>query len=284
MNKTHKIFFPLCLHSIRVKNIIYYMAVLLMAVGLKYHYSHARSNDLAWILGPTAGVVEYISGIAFEKEDGAGFVNRANRIIIAPSCAGVNFLIIAFCMAAFTGLHHLNSSGSKMFWLGNSAAWAYVLTIAVNAFRIVASIYMYNADIYYHGLTPERLHRIEGIFIYLFFLCLFYVTLDKIIRFWSRDPENKQKKWICQYQNSIGSGHAPIIPLFWYLMISLGIPLLNRAYHKNGPQFVEHCLVMLCVCMVVFLVVFLIQSGCAWILRRIQVYRPRKPNPAPHGM
>ena len=94
------------------------MVVLLMAVGLKYHYSHARSDDLGWILGPTAGGVEYISGIDFEKEDGAGFVNRANRIIIAPSCAGVNFLIIAFCMAAFSGLHHLKSSGLKIFWIG----------------------------------------------------------------------------------------------------------------------------------------------------------------------
>ena len=284
MNKTHKIFFPLCLRSIRVKNSILYMVVLLMAVGLKYHYSHARSDDLGWILGPTAGVVEYISGIAFEKEDGAGFVNRENRIIIAPSCAGVNFLIIAFCMAAFSGFHHLKSSRLKIFWLGNSAAWAYVLTIAVNAFRIVASIHMYNADIYYHGLTPERLHRIEGIFIYLFFLCLFYMALNKIIRFWSRDPENKQKKWIRQYQASIGSGHAAVIPLFWYLMISLGIPLLNRSYHKNGPQFVEHCLFILCVCMVVFLVVFLIQSSCGWIFRRIQVYRLKRPNPTPHGM
>jgi exosortase K len=247
------------------------MAVLLMAVGLKYHYSHARSNDLGWILGPTAGVVEYMSGIAFEEEDGAGFVNRENRIIIAPSCAGVNFLIIAFCMAAFSGLYHLNASGSKIFWLVNSAAWAYVLTIAVNALRIVASIYMYNADIYYHGLTPERLHRIAGIFIYLFFLCLFYMALNKIIYFCNRDPENKQKKWICQYQDSIGSGHAPVIPLCWYLMISLGIPLLNRAYHKNGPQFVEHSLVILSVCMVVFLVVFLIQSVCGRIFRRIQL-------------
>lgn len=260
------------------------MAALLIAVGLKYHYSHARSDDLGWILGPTAGVVEYISGIAFEKEDGAGFVNRANRIIIAPSCAGVNFLIIAFCMAAFSGLHHLKSSGLKIFWLGNSAAWAYVLTIAVNAFRIVASIYMYKADIYYHGLTPERLHRIQGIFIYFFFLCLFYVTLDKIIRFCTRDTERKQKKWVHQHSDSVGSGHAAFIPLFWYLLISLGIPLLNRAYHKNGPQFVEHCLVILSVCMVVFLVVFLIQSGCGWICRRIQAYRLRRPNFAPHGM
>lgn len=259
------------------------MVVLLMAVGLKYHYSHARSDDLSWILGPTADVVEYISGIAFEKEDGAGFVNLANRIIIAPSCAGVNFLIIAFCMAAFSGLHHLKSSGLKIFWLGNSAAWAYILTIVVNAFRIVASIYMYKADIYYHGLTPERLHRIEGIFIYFFFLCLFYVMLDKTMGFCTRNRIPGHKKRIPKHWDSKKSRHALFIPLFWYLLICLGIPILNRGYPENVPQFAEHCRVVLSVCMVVFLVVFLIQSGCGWIFRKIQVYRPSRPNPASQG-
>lgn len=263
---------------------LFYIFVLLMAVGLKSYYSHARSDNLGWILAPTAGVVKYLSGIAFEKEDGAGFVNRANRIIIAPSCAGVNFLIIAFCMAACLGLHRLKSTCLKIFWLVNSAVWAYVLTIAVNAIRIVASIYLYNADIYYHGLTPERLHRIEGIFIYFFFLCLFYMTLDKIIGFRTRNPKPEEKKWILQPLDFLRSGHTALIPLFWYLLICLGVPLANRAYHKNVPQFVEHCLVILSVCMVVFLIVFLIQSGCGWIFRRIQVYRLKRLNPAAHGM
>ncbi len=259
-----------------IRNIIFYIFLLFIAVGLKYHYSHARSDDLAWILGPTAHLVEYLSGIEFEKEEGSGFVNRANRVIIAPSCAGVNFLIISFCMAAFLGLHRLTSSVSKIFWLGNSAAWAYFLTIAVNAFRIVASIHIYKVNIYYHGLTPERLHRIEGVFIYFFFLCLSYMTLDKIMGFWTRNRKSDQKKYIPQHSDFLGSAHGVFIPLFWYLMICLGIPLANRAYHKNVSQFVEHCLVMLSVCMVVLLLFFLIQFGCGWIFRTIQVYRLKK--------
>jgi hypothetical protein len=131
---------------------------------------------------------------------------------------------------------------------------------------------MYKADIYYHGLTPEKLHRIEGIFIYFFFLCMFYVALDKIICFCTRNPEPEQKKRFRQHSDSMGSGYRAFIPLFWYLMICLGIPLLNRAYHKNGPQFMEHCLVILSVCMVVFLIVFLIQSGCGWIWGKVQFY------------
>ncbi len=253
-----------------VKNCIFYMAALLIAVGLKYHYSRAPSDRLAWILGPTAGVVEYMSGIGFEKEHGTGFVSRGHRIIIAPSCAGVNFLIIAFSMAAFSGLHRFRSFGAQAFWLGISAPGAYFLTIAVNAVRIVASIYMNTADIHTPWLTPGRLHRIEGVFIYFFALCLFYWTLENTFRLCTPGPGQKRKKWVQPDSDSTGKFPPAVIPLFWYLLVSLGIPLLNRAYHTNGPRFVEHCLVTLAVCMVVFLSVFLIQSCCRRVCRRIQ--------------
>jgi exosortase K len=237
---------------------------MLIAVGLKYHYSHARSDDLAWILSPTAGMVEYMSGIQFEKEAGAGFVNHEYRTIIAPSCAGVNFLIIAFCMAVFSGLHHLRSNRLKAFWLGHSAVCAYLLTIAVNTFRIVTSIYTFEFEVHHGWLTPERFHRVEGVFIYFFFLCLYYLALEKIIRHSSWDGERK-KKLIDSNRDAVRIIHAAFIPLFWYIFISLGVPLLNRAYLKNGPRFVEHGVVMLSVCMVVFLFLFLIQVGFRWI-------------------
>ena len=51
-----------------VKNSIFYLLALLIALGLKYHYSRAPSGGLVWILGPTAGVVEYMSGIGLKKK------------------------------------------------------------------------------------------------------------------------------------------------------------------------------------------------------------------------
>jgi len=238
---------------------IFYTVVLLIAVGLKYHYSRAGSDDLGWILGPTAGMVETISGIRFEKEDGAGYVNQDCGIIIAPSCAGVNFLIIAFCMAAFSGLPHLKCSGAKALWLGICAASAYLLTITVNAFRIIASIYTIEADIHYQWMTPERLHRIEGVFIYFIFLCLFYSVLRKTIRFCNRNTIRNTEKRINKNKNSTRIIPAAFIPFFWYGLFSMGVPFFNRAYHKNGPQFIEHCLMIFSVCLVVFLLIFLIQ-------------------------
>lgn len=253
-----------------VKNSIFYLLALLIALGLKYHYSRAPSDGLVWILGPTAGVVEYMSGIRFEKEDGSGFVSRRHQIIIAPACAGVNFLIIAFSMTVFSGLHRFRAFGPKTFWLVISAAGAYFLTIAVNAVRIVTSIYMVTADIHTQWLTPGQLHRIEGIFIYFFALCLFYRALENTLRLCTPGPAQTRKKWIQQDSDFIGKFHSVVVPLFWYLLVSLGIPLLNSAYHKNGSRFVEHGLVTLAVCMVVFLSVFLIQSCCRRLWKRLQ--------------
>jgi exosortase K len=242
-----------------IKTGVLYIVALFIAVGLKYHYSRAGSDDLGWILGPTAGVVETISGFRFEKETASGYINRKCRVIIAPSCAGVNFLIIAFCMASFSGLPHLRYSGTKVLWLGICAASAYLLTITVNAFRIIASIYTIEADIHYQWMTPERLHRIEGIFIYFIFLCLFYSVLRKTIHICSRDNVRKKKKWANIKSISARTIAAACIPFFWYGLFSMGVPFFNGAYIKTGPQFIEHCLVIFSVCLVVFLLIFLIQ-------------------------
>ena len=248
---------------------ILYSVVLIMAMGLKYHYSTAGSDDLGWILGPTAGVVETFSGIRFEKESGAGYVNPNRNIIIAPSCAGVNFLIIAFCMAAFTGLHRFRYSKAKTFWIAICAAFAYFLTIAVNALRIIASIYTIRADIHYPWMTPGQLHRVEGVFIYFLFLCLFYSILGRMIDHCSKNRRRKKEKKNNMGRISRETIAAAFIPFFWYGFFSMGIPLFNRAYHNNGLQFFEHCLVIFLVCLVVFLLIQLIRLCCRRIGSKI---------------
>ena len=157
------------------------MLTLFIALGLKYHYSRAGSEDLIWILGPTASLVELVSGIQFEGEANTGFINRRYRIIIAPTCAGINFLIIVFCMAMFCSIHAIRHFGSKLLWLAASLAFAYGVTIAVNTLRIIASIYSFHADIYFGWMTPARAHRLEGVVIYFFFLCLFYMIMIKMV-------------------------------------------------------------------------------------------------------
>jgi exosortase K len=254
-----------------LQNAIFCLITLLISFGLKYHYSTAGSDELSWILAPTASVVAHISGIGFENEARTGFVNHQHRVIIAPSCAGVNFLIIVFCMAVFYGIHQLNSRSIKLLWMIFSGMSAYLLTIGVNAVRIILSIYLYNLDIYWGWITPQRLHRLEGVVIYFFFLCLFYMIINKgMHRVLGRISEIQKielvkkfsafeyRRWVC----------ALLIPLFWYVLITLGIPLANAAYRGNPARFAEHCAMVVFGCLIVVVTVYLMQMGWRWVKGR----------------
>jgi exosortase K len=231
-----------------LNNGLYYFLILLTAWGLKYHYSRAGSEELVWVLAPTAGLVELISGIPFEIEAHSGFISQGYRIVIAPACAGINFLIIAFCMATFSGLHAYERHRSKLFWLGSSLLSAYLLTIFVNMIRIIVSIYSYNAQIQLGWLTAPRIHRLEGIVIYFFFLSLFYMIINKVIyRLCSKAARKKPAVGQSDFvkTNNFDRVCTGLTPLFWYGLITLGVPLINGALQENATRFAEHSIMVL---------------------------------------
>ena len=234
---------------------------LFIALGLKYHYSRAGSDDLLWVLSPTAGLVEYLSGVRFEKEETTGYVNHERHVIIAPSCAGINFMIIAFCMTSFSGLNALGRSRLKNLWLGISFLTAYVLTLYVNAFRIIVSIHSYEAEWFQSWGPADMVHRIEGVFIYLSCLTIFYSMLGKILRWIQYKTGNKENRFDSS-PSFFKTASATFIPVFWYFCLTIGVPLLNRAYHKGGQRFVEHSLVVLSVSVLVFVIFFLAHLSC----------------------
>ena len=258
--------------SIGLKNAFLYLFVLLIAFGLKYHYSKAGSDALVWILAPTATLVEQISGIPFEYETRTGFVNSYYRVIIAPSCAGVNFLIIAFCMAAFCGLHLFQRHRDKLLWMAFSGLNAYAVTLVINTLRIILSIYMYRINIYGGWVTPDRVHRLAGIVIYFFFLCLIYMIIHKGLQRFRRNCSTRQP-------GDTNTGSARVVhflrtsftmtPLLWYALMTLGVPLVNAAYIGNGTRFVEHIGMIACGCLIVMTTVFLIQWGWQHLKNRI---------------
>ena len=241
---------------------IFYLFALLIAFGLKYHYSRAGSDDLLWILRPTAGLVEYLSGIKFENEANTGFVSQGYRTIIAPSCAGINFLIMAFCMAVFAGIRVIKHCRLKHLWLVASLVCAYILTIAVNTLRIIAAIYSYNSDIYFSWITPARVHRLEGIVIYFFFLCLFYMIIIRMVHRIRQRAVSKPMSAIgnvCAKNDYFKRACSGLIPLFWYGLITLGVPVFTGAFRENGSRFKEHSWTVIWASFAVLAVIFLIQ-------------------------
>ena len=258
--------------SFIAQNGVFLLIAVLVAAGLKYHYRRASSDELVWILGPTAGLVEQISGIRFEKEAYTGFVNRTHQIIIVPSCAGVNFLIVVFCMAVFSGVHRIGPKLNKLLWVTVSVMSAYILTVFANALRIMLSIYCYQLDIYSNWITPERVHRLTGILIYFFFLCIFYSMLDRIFHMYSRKISGKGLGVFVR--NSTRSEYARLafaglIPFFWYGLITLAIPFINAAYSEYETRFIEHGWMVVSVCIAVFTSRLLFKLMCKRMGKKI---------------
>ncbi|MDM8540578.1 exosortase K [Desulfococcaceae bacterium HSG9] len=225
---------------VKSDQIIYYLIILTVALGLKFHYSRAGSDDLEWILKPTAKLCQLITSVEFEYESGSGYISRERRIIIAPSCAGVNFMIAAFILAAVTGLRNPKKARPKIFWLTGSLVGAYLTTIAVNALRIIIAIYTIDANFDLTWLNPERIHRFQGIFVYFFSLIVFYQIVHKInnMRF-----------------------HNSWMPFLTYSAIVLGIPLIMRAWQNNFSRFMEHFFTVIGVSLLISVLFYFIQRG-----------------------
>lgn len=303
-------------------NMPFYLTGLILIFVIKYFYSRAGAPQLLWLLAPTAGWVSLLSGIPFEYIQKVGYVNHEMKILIAPSCSGMQFLLIAAAMLLFSFVHlaaagdsrchsrktaacgafpgseitgggisaseitgdgisgfgimrsgisasRITGSGisaseitgngipgpevsgseipapvSKTLRLRNGFAWigislvlSYFYTVFVNGLRIIAAIYLplffERMQLYGDVLTPDSLHTAIGTVVYFAAL----LTLYRLAGF----------RFYPGQETSLVRRCLP--PVFWYFFIVLVIPFLNRAYEKNGVQFITFAvLVTLCCC------------------------------------
>src|SRR5262249_6655252 len=133
-------------------------------------YSHARFEDLTWILTPTRRLVEALAGAAFEPEAGQGYLSRDRLFQIVPACAGVNFMIVAF-VSLVAGLMHTRTTVlARLDLLLLSALAAYGVTLVANATRIALDIRLHGAGVALWSLTPEQSRCAAGVAVYLGFL------------------------------------------------------------------------------------------------------------------
>lgn len=84
---------------------IFYLAGILIVLGIKCYYSRADCDSLRWILAPTTWWVGFLSRIPFTYISGTGYVNHDLRLLIAPSCSGVRFMVITFATIFFSFVH-----------------------------------------------------------------------------------------------------------------------------------------------------------------------------------
>jgi exosortase K len=218
----------------RLNRVLAAAATVLVMLVLKRYYSLAGAGQLLWILAPTARLTAWATGAHPVWEAGVGFADYGRGIVIAPACAGVNFMIMAFGLAVLCGLGRLRRLTVLFVWLVLSFIAAYLTALGTNTLRIILSMVLYRADIYSAWLTPEVLHRLAGVWIYLGALGLFFKGLQPIMdRFADRfDPTNRTDHPF----------RSPWLPLSWYLLGAVGVPAANLIFKAPLPAFGRHCL------------------------------------------
>ncbi len=226
---------------------ILYILILMFVFAIKYHYSIATSDDLEWILKPTSRLVGLILNKPFIKESCSGYVNWECNIIIAKSCAGINFFITAFCMNTFIPLKSTNILLKKIQFIIKQIIIVYIFTILVNTIRIIISIYILKADIYSGWLTKTEVHKFTGIIIFFTSLCFLHIISIKVFQ---------KRRMIPSLMN----------PFIWYIIILLLIPLLNGFFTQHNNQFLSYSISVISIALFIIGIIFSIQ----YIYKRIK--------------
>jgi exosortase K len=211
----------------------------LAAYGLKLHYSRASAEDLTWILVPTARAVGWLRGETLTMIPDTGWAPPDGSYVIAPACAGVNFMILALTVSVLGFAHRLRSPGRRLSWWLASLAGAWGLTVAVNAVRILAAVEMYRRDPAI-GLTPEQAHRLLGIVVYLSALWGVFWMLDRLATGQRADLFT-----------------AAVLVPGAYLGMTLGVPILNGTFRDSGSRYAEHAMMVSIVTLALLALLFL---------------------------
>lgn len=242
------------------------LAVLISAYLLKSFYSQAGSGDLAWIIGPSAWLTEIFSDLSFTHEPGYGWVDAHHNAVIAPVCAGVNFLIISFCMSSCQILWKTGSPKRLFTGVITAGLASYALTVVANTARIILTVALFKPDIYSEWLTPGMLHRVCGTVVYYLFLCIYSYSIN----YCSRNSDSENPARTC---SSIGRHFILIVPLFWYLLLSLGVPFANNAFRNNPQQFITHAFSVGVVTSTLTLILFNTQYFYIRVCMALEKYR-----------
>lgn len=239
------------IRTILRNNFIYYLFGLFLIFMLKLLYSTADSERLVWLLAPTARWAGMLTGIPFIRETGMGYVNHGLRFVIAPSCCGLQFMVIVIAVLLFSFIHRVRK---KVLFSLLVPVFSFLYTVLINGLRITLAIllplWLPGLTAYDSLLTPARLHTLIGIVVYFSTLLLVCRLAEALIP--KKAGSASAQTDTVRSLPSIGQTAAWVLPsLFWYLFILLGLPFLNSAYRKGHTQFTEYTVLIVIGCLAV---------------------------------
>ncbi len=192
-----------------------FLAALGAAFALKRFYSTASAADLRFVLAPTTWLVEVAGGHRFDWTSG-GYLSAELRFLVAPACAGVNFLIVAFGALVLGFVRPARRPWQNVGILLASAAAAYVTTLLANTLRILIAIPLWTHRVSFGWVTGPRLHELAGVVVFLGMLLLLHLLARRV-------AAAPFKVWV------------PLLP---YAAVMLLVPLLRGAHRR--PEFWVH--------------------------------------------
>ena len=228
--------------------------ILVVAFALKQHFSHAGPDSLAWVLGPTVGLVELLTGVEFEVERGVGYFARTEMFAITKSCAGVNFLIVSFSMLGLAWTWGGRPTRVPLLAVGLAAGLAFSTTIVANAIRITVALPLSHTDYDPLGMSGADVHRFVGVVVYFGALLILYRLF--VVRRSASRP-GRLPPWTVW-----------LLPLAFYVSVTLVVPLLNGWLRGRPLQWGEHTTVLLLLPAAMIVVVLVGAAGLRALARR----------------
>jgi len=221
------------------------LAALVLVYLLKDFYSNATCTELKWMLRPLALLVGLLKGVAFSFESGEGYVSPDHAVVIAKSCSGINFLIIAFSVSIMVIVLRANTgSWVLVLALPAAAVFAYAVSLIVNAGRIMLSIELYAGNYQWGSLTPQRLHFTVGVIVYFLAAYLLFCLVNKLCDFWQSGCNCRRGVLLSNW----------LVPLAAYLAVTVMLPFLNGACRLGGEQFIEYCIITVSIPVIICIV------------------------------
>lgn len=151
------------------------LAALGAAYAVKRFYSTATAGELRLVLAPTTWLVERVGGHRFDWTS-AGYLSAEADFLVAPACAGLNFLVVAFSALVLGFARPARPPWQNGAVLLASAAAAAAATVLANALRILVAIPLWTHRVALGPLTNARLHELVGVVVFLGMLLLLFLA------------------------------------------------------------------------------------------------------------
>ena len=150
-------------------------------------------------------------------------------------------MIAAFGMVAVVRGRRVRSCRAAAGVLLLCVLASYSAAVCVNAARITIAMWLAAHPVGFAGMTAAQIHRVEGIACYFGGLVLLYQLVQYVDRIQRRAGPREPAR-----RSTLQSVSGRLVPLFWYLVITVAVPLANGAA-SAGKVFVEHTLFVLAV-------------------------------------